>query len=100
MTPKIKRAADDTLITLSELDDNICKVFNKTPSKMQFSDEYLLMLDIASIAFRYGKWSNAAFEHIMARFEVIVENKEWLEKFKKYTIHFMNDEYVYYSDEE
>lgn len=95
MTPKITNAISGEVIAFAEFDNMICKAFEKDSSKVGFSEEYLMFMDIADVIYTNGKWSNTIFENILARLEVACQNNVYMEKFKMNALYFLRDAYIY-----
>lgn len=94
-TPKFIRVKDGVEVSLAEIDNQLCIAFNKESSKLKFSDEYFMLIDIADVVCASGVFSFDIYENIMARFEVLCKNKEYFENFREQIFKFLKDDYIY-----
>jgi hypothetical protein len=88
------RNADAVELSLAEIDEIICKAFDKEASSMTFCDEYHMISDIGEIVYARGFWSPKKFEEIMNKLERFASDA-YFTKFKFLTWDFIHGSYTY-----
>lgn len=95
MTPRIQCVEDGSFISLSKFDDIVCRFFNKSSSNVGFCDEYHMLIGVAEVIYRDGKWCEDVFEHVMARLDVVCSNKTYFDNFKKGVVELLKNKYAF-----